>query len=230
MLSDERKLELDRGAYALRQEIFEHRQSFWPDRQPQGLEVADPALAAEVLGVKFQYQQQIAFKMTRASSEVAGLLDRKKGLIVVAERFGIEVTRFTGAHEIGHWVFHETECTLHRDLPIGGLEQGPPDPVEREANHFAACFLMPRKYVADQFKLRFPSDGPFVVDDAAVHHFRIHASDSLLYPEVGSLVREKIFARAQSYGGRPFVSMVALFRVSVETMAIRIRELGLIRN
>jgi hypothetical protein len=32
---------------------------------------------------------------------------------------------------------------------------------------------MPRKYVSDQFKARFPSDGPFVCDDAAVYHLRI---------------------------------------------------------
>ena len=117
----------------------------------------------------------------------------------------------------------------HRDLPIKGLEEAPTDPLEREANYFAACFLMPRGYVTDQFRQRFPSNGPLRIDDAAVAHLGIYDRDALLYPTPGSLTRERIFARAKSYAGRPFVPLAELFQVSIETMAIRIQELGLIR-
>ena len=40
---------------------------------------------------------------------------------------------------------------------------------------------------------------------------------------------EKILARAKSYGGRPFESLAVMFKVSIATMAIRIKELGLVR-
>jgi Zn-dependent peptidase ImmA (M78 family) len=226
-----RKEDIEHLAKVLRHQVYDQRRSFWPDREPRGLEIADPEIAAQALGIHFQYLQAIAFDIpgTSERSEIAGLIDRRKGTIVVAQRFGLEVMRFTAAHELGHWQLHETEVIQHRDLPIIGLERETRDPLEREADYFAACFLMPRGYVTQQFKLRFPSDGPFVCDDAAVHHLRVYSRDSLLYPQANSLVREKILARAKSYGGQPFEPLAALFKVSIETMAIRIKELGLVR-
>ena len=230
MLYPSRKEEIERSALVLRHEIYDQRRSFWPDREPRGLEVVDPELAAQVLGIHFEYLQEIAFDIpgTSKRSEIGGLLDRRKGKILVARCFGTEVMRFTAAHELGHYRMHD-EVVQHRDLPIEGLERDISDPLEREADYFAACFLMPRGYVGKQFRARFPSDGPFVCDDAAVHHLRVYSRDSLLYPPPNSLVREKILARARSYGGRPFSSLAEHFKVSVATMAIRIRELGLVR-
>src|SRR5438105_10189541 len=150
MLCADRKGAIEHRAYTLRLEIFDNRQRFWDGRAPRGLEVADPELAALVLGMKFEYRETLDLPLAGVNSKkVAGLLFRKKGLILVAERFGAVVARFTAAHEIGHVVFHweEIDPVLHRDLPIAGLEQAEADPIEREANYFAACFLMPRKYV-----------------------------------------------------------------------------------
>lgn len=229
MLCADRRLEIERRTHALRREIFDHP-LLWPDRKPRGVEVIDPELAAYVLGAELEYRDNLALPLAGIDSKTAGLLFRKQGRILVARCFGPLVARFTAAHEVGHWIYHETERVLHRDLPIKGLEQPESDPIEREANYFAACFLMPRKYVADQFAERFRCDGALIVDHAVVHRLRTYAPDSLLYPDQNSVVREKIFARATSYGGRPFVSLAEMFKVSPETMAIRIKELGLIRD
>jgi hypothetical protein len=231
MLCTDKKLEIDRRSYELRQDIFDNRHLFWGDRRPRGLEVAEPQFAAQLLGFDLQYHDSLDLMLPGMRKNTAGVFCRKQGFIVVARRFGDLVTRFTAAHEVGHALYHEHDISplMHRDLPIGGLEHAAENDIEREANHFAACFLMPRKYVADQFKIRFPSDGPLTVDDAAVHHLRVYARDSLLYPTPGSLDRERIFARARSWNGHPFPPLAELFKVSVETMAIRIRELGLLR-
>ena len=231
MLSADRKLELDRKAWALRQEIFDKRQQIWGDRLPRGLETSDPQIAAEMLGFDFQYHDSLDLMLPGVNSRTAGIFCRRRGVILVAQRFGPLVARFTAAHEVAHALLHEAEVdpVLHRDLPISGLEHPAPNAIEREANYFAACLLMPRKYVADQFKGRFPSDGPLILNDAAVHYLRTYSSDALLHAQPGSLVRERILARATQWNNKHFPPLNELFKVSVETMAIRIEELGLVR-
>ncbi len=229
MLLSDRRLEIEERAQALRFEIYDQRQWIWPDRNPRGLDVADPQIAAQVLGINFEYLEEIGFSIPSQKFETAGLLDRRKGKIVVARKYGPQVMRFTAGHELGHWVLHETDITQHRDLPIKGLERETSDPLEREADHFAACFLMPRKYVADQFKARFLCDGQFVFDENSAHFLRPYDVGSLLYPARNSLMREIVLASAKSYTGRHFDSLATLFKVSIETMAIRIKELGLVR-
>jgi hypothetical protein len=54
--------------------------------------------------------------------------------------------------------------------------------------------------------------------------------ESLLYPPKDSLVRERALASASTFQGKHFDSLATLFKVSVETMAIRIKELGLVRK
>lgn len=232
ILWSDRKLEIDEKSRVLRVQVYEQRRLFWPDREPRGLEVADPAIAAQVLGIDYQELEEIAFNILPSDRyETAGLLDRRKGRIYVARKFGPQVKRFTAAHEVGHVVLHEDEKGLdqHRDLPIQGLERNVRDPIEREADYFAACFLMPRGYVAEQLKLRFLCDGQFVFDQNSAYMLRPYEVPSLLYPPRNSLLREVVLASATSYAGRPFDSLATVFKVSKETMAIRIRELGLVR-
>lgn len=66
--------------------------------------------------------------------------------------------RFTIAHEIGHLVLHELPVFLDRVYPASSitrsteprykrnrLSSAAVDPIEIEANRFAACLLMPRQ-------------------------------------------------------------------------------------
>lgn len=88
--------------------------------------------------------------------QTAGFIDREGGRIVVAQQFPSDYRRFTGAHEVGHWLLHP-KLTYHRDRPLKGHEQlmlqRPRE--EYEADVFAAELLMPSKYLCKCFAARF---------------------------------------------------------------------------
>ncbi len=77
---------------------------------------------------------------------VAGFCDFKQAKLFVNRKDKADRQSFTIAHELGHWL-------LHRDLFISHPERYPmllrvadtnkTDPLEREANHFAANLLVP---------------------------------------------------------------------------------------
>src|SRR5262249_52145042 len=147
-----------------------------------------------------------------------------------ARCFGPEVALFTAAHELGHFVLHKDQVIFHRDMPIGGLDQVPMDPIEREANYFAGVFLMPTEFLTKVFKARFGAV-PFVFNEAAAHWLRPNAIASLLRPHPGSRVRSITLASARSYGAKAYgISLAEFFKVSVSSMAIRLRDLELVQD
>jgi hypothetical protein len=74
--------------------------------------------------------------------------------------------RFTIGHELGHWVLHQSDQTAlfcrhgNVDAPDadapgepGAEEDRPPlDPIEEEANHFAAALLMPARLIRREYE------------------------------------------------------------------------------
>jgi Zn-dependent peptidase ImmA (M78 family) len=224
------KQKIESAARDVHKLIWKQKNQIWAERMPPPFEMLEPEIAACALGVRYEFHPELILLNHRSSkSEVAGLLDRQAGKIAVADQFPEETIRFTGAHEIGHWVLHPDE-TMHRDRPIKGLlgGMGHRPLKEKEADYFAACFLMPRKLVIDAFELTFRTQVPFVFDDAAAFWLCPSDPESLLRADYGSLDRALSLATAQSYGGRHFNSLAKQFRVSVTTMAIRLNELGLI--
>src|SRR5690606_16288836 len=76
----------------------------------------------------------------------------------ISTRFPLAVQRFTVAHEVGHIFLHHPQG-LHRDRPLdGGNSNTPRSRTEKEADRFAAYFLMPREIVEDIFEGIF---GPY---------------------------------------------------------------------
>lgn len=121
---------------------------------------------------------------------------------------------------------------MHRDRPVKGLdaEGRVREPLEKEADYFAACFLMPPQFVTKVFQSMFLTREPFVFDDTTAYYLRPDDAESLLRPEADSLEREMALASARSFGGRHFEkSLAALFGVSATTMAIRVKELALVK-
>jgi Zn-dependent peptidase ImmA (M78 family) len=88
---------------------------------------------------------------------VAGIIDKDKKEVFISRRYPVAVRNFTAAHELGHAIMHQ-QSGLHRDKPIDGSAGGQRDPIEKEADYFAACFLMPEKLVCSVFKQRFPDE------------------------------------------------------------------------
>ena len=226
------KLEIESTARDLQRRIWEQRTAIWPDQVPSPLGMLDPEIAAHVLDIRYEHWEGLT-PLAKQDKRflIAGLLDRQARKIAVSDQFPDETVRFTGAHEIGHWILHPGQV-MHRDRPIKGLasETSSREPQEREADYFAACFLMPRKLVKAALESTFLIKAPFIFDDAAAFWLCPHDPDSLLRPDIGSLDCALSLAAAQSYGGRHFNSLAKQFRVSVSTMAIRLKELELIQE
>lgn len=82
------------------------------------------------------------------SAKVAGFCDFKNAKIYVNVGDRVDRQSFTIAHELGHWM-------LHKDIFINEPDRYPvlprfsspnrEDPLEKEANKFAACLLVPER-------------------------------------------------------------------------------------
>jgi len=222
--------QIEAEARALLSEMWVERERLWPNSQPSVIQMLDPGVAAQVLGVRYEEVDTLEspFGFRGSHHRVAGLIDRQESKIVVATSFPVETVRFTAAHEIGHWILHKGEV-MHRDRPISGprLSYEPRDRHEREADHFAACLLMPAKLVRAQFEALF-GPAPFRFDDNAAFYLNAADPDSLLRAEHDSLDREFALACCTTFAGKHFYSLAEQFRVSKSAMAIRLKELRLI--
>lgn len=215
-------------AWELQAEIWREKSALWPDGAPSPTQMLEPEIAAKVLGVRFEYEEELGpSNHGGARSEIAGRLNRNANEIVVSRNFAIEEIRFTGAHEIGHWLLHKS-LLVHRDRPLKGSMhlRTVRSPKEQEADHFAACFLMPRNLVKATFESTFSIQTPFVMSDDAAYWLCAHDPDSAW--ESSTLERAAFVASAKSYGGKHIDPLTKQFRVSVSAMAIRLVELGLI--
>lgn len=106
--------------------------------------------------------EKLGIKVKRApSEEFSGLLLRKDGkaLIGVNDSESHVRQRFTIAHELGHFFLHPTQDAFvddYRDNQNGGVR----NLKERQANMFAAAFLIPMKMLKADIK-KMDSKGIF---------------------------------------------------------------------
>lgn len=223
------KAKIEGLARQLHMELWERRADFWPERDPSPFEILDPELVAEHLGIGYALSESLGrFGARGMQFEVAGSVDRHRRVISVSRKFPFETMRFTGAHEIGHWLLHPGEV-MHRDRPIKGMEgvlehSRPLD--EKEADYFAGCFLMPEKLVRRTFHRLFGKDLSF--DEETAFELSPNDFSAFLRPRDNSLSRELIIATAQRFNGLRFRSLAEQFSVSPRSMAIRLRELDLV--
>ena len=204
----------------------------FPEGHSDFFSVLEPEYAARVLDMDYVVEETLGnFGSGRDRFEVAGAIDRRLKTISVSRRFKREVIRFTGAHEIGHCVLHQDEV-MHRDRPVHGLSlnQHKLNPKEREANYFAACFLVPEKLLLKTYRSLF-GEPPFQFDENTSFFLAHDDPDRLIRPEQGSLDRELSLACHEPFhDGQKFKSLAEQFRVSATTMAIRLREVGIVQD
>lgn len=83
------------------------------------------------------------------SKAVSGFCDFKGATLYVNKDDIIERKTFTIAHELGHWLLHREKFIAEPDtyavLPRFSAPER--NPVEQEANHFAANLLVPRRFL-----------------------------------------------------------------------------------
>jgi len=219
---------IEEKARALQFEIWHQRAILFPWGEPSLQKMFRPEVAARVLQLEIDYQADLGtVGIGKAAFTIAGILDRTRGVISISNRFNEQAMRFTGAHEVGHFMLHPGE-RLHRDRPLtlGDIGHGR-SPIEREADYFAACFLAPRKLNEQEFELRF-GNWPLHLNDTVAYYLMGEKVDELMGAPSGSLDFATAVSAARRFNGRRFASLADCFGISINAMAIRLQELGLV--
>jgi Zn-dependent peptidase ImmA (M78 family) len=225
------RIRIETAARDLLNAMYRQRSVLWPGENRPPHEMMEPPEAARFLGAEFRLYDELGGFGNRGSRfETAGMLDRRRAIIAVATKFPPEVVRFTGAHEVAHWLLHPGEV-MHRDRPVKGLtaDAGRRSSIEAEADYFAACFLMPERLVSEAVERAFKQRLPLLIDDVVAFHLRGNRANYLLQADSESLEREFAVASCEHFNGRSFYSLAKQFRVSIMSMAIRLRELKLVQ-
>lgn len=166
-------------------------------------------------------------------TSAAGFLDGRRGIVVISREFSYEVQRFTAAHEAAHVVMHPWigDRVLHRDLPSLGTQVRRQE-HDREADYFAACYLMPRRLVETEFSRRFGSRIPVSLTEATLFAMRVPESEvrTAFSAPAGSLHFARLVATSEVWDRDRFKSLAQEFGVSPTAMAIRLEELGLVEQ
>ena len=86
-------------------------------------------------------------------ADIAGIIDIERKTIYVNKNDSSSRKVFTIAHELGHWLLHKEELkekpqeyAILPRKPIGRIND---DPIEKQANAFAAHLLVPKKLLKE---------------------------------------------------------------------------------
>lgn len=191
------------------------------------IRLLDPEKALALLGYSFELADTLGTITSNGNTlEVAGILEAQPGRVRVSRQMPAEIRLFTSAHELGHVVLHPQLQEAHRDRALDG-SQVSKDQIEREADRFAAAFLMPAKQVRTKFSQTF-GNAPFRLTEATA--FALLGKG--LYEAHLKLKTQRDLsielARTQRFNGKNIISLSDQFRVSVSAMAIRLEELELL--
>lgn len=179
----------------------------------------DPSILAEMLGLTYEVMPQIRLEDKVGGGTVVGLLDVGRRSILVSEERGLEVARYTGAHELGHWLYHQNKVKRHWEREF---DPDTKDPQEREADQFAARFLMPRNLLIRRLAENF-GQPPIQLDDRWLYFL---LGDQ---PDLDPKDLDVEYALAKSHRSASNDQIIPLnqqFKVSPKAMAIRLQEIG----
>lgn len=209
--------------------IWRNRDLVWKRNPPQSpLKVLDAPRTLKCLGYVVARPATLGnFTDRGVQYEVAGQIDQKSRVVSISKQFSNEVIKFTEAHELGHSLLH-TQSVLHRDRPLDGTAgRLAENSVERQANKFAACFLMPRKLVHQKFHQIFGVSVFRITHESALA-LNMKNADELYAVAKSRHGLSRHLSNVTQYGSRQVHSLTELFGVSSEAMAIRLEELGVV--
>jgi Zn-dependent peptidase ImmA (M78 family) len=212
------------AARQLAHAIYKARYSLFPEGVPDDpVDFLNPKIALHLLG--YQFEELDSMGEIEPGIDVAGIIDQDNKRVSISKRFSPIIRNYTAAHEIGHVLMHK-QSGLHRDKPIDSSAGVKRDEIERQADYFAACFLMPKKLLEERFYQRFAN----VLDSRESLAFLLNRNDN---PKVEKQLNTKrglarALAGLSSINGHAVMSLAEQFKVSVEAMAIRLEQLELV--
>lgn len=208
-------------------EIWKHRELLCGGNVPNDpIDLLEARLALQVIGYNLVNESSLGeHEVDGGYAEVAGMINRDTKTVHISQRFTPVMQSFTAAHELGHAVLHSFGAAVHRDRPFDG-ESISRNPVEREADRFATFFTMPAKLVTTRFESIFGTK-KFQLNEATA--FALGKTLSELQGKCKTRRDlSRLLARVEAYNQNYFYSLASQFKVSIEAMAIRLEELGLV--
>lgn len=157
--------------------------------------------------------------------QVAGIVDQSARVVRVSQNLDDQQRLYTTGHELGHVIRHPG-MSLHRDRAISG-HMPRKDDKEREADLFASCFLMPARYVINEFYRRFGML-VFRMSEDAVFGLSLGSVENAQQKIKRQRDLSYVTATASTFMGRQFQPLCQVFGVSPVAMAIRLEEVGLV--
>jgi Zn-dependent peptidase ImmA (M78 family) len=221
------KQQIERRARQLQRQLWNQYSNEAGAQPGDPVDLLDPETAFQLIGYSVAIEEGLGqYRSGSTLIEVAGLIDRAKRRVHISRQFSPRVRRFTLAHELGHALLHPFANGIHRDRPMDGTWISR-EPQELEADHFAACFLMPRRLLRSRFAECFGVSEFLLTEEAA---FALYGSTSEDLLKDGTARRDlaRRLATAEQYNGRRFQSLADQFYVSSEAMAIRLEQLDLV--
>lgn len=222
--------QIEERAAAVQTLVWRKRLEIWVDEAvpPDPVDMLTPDIALRLLGYTVEEPESLGtFRHATGSFEVAGLLEGQFGRVSISAQMIPTVRRFTAAHELGHVALHPYLKEAHRDRPLDGSTVVK-DRIEREADKFASCYLMPPKLVTERFASIF-GPPPFALTDDTAFALLGKGTSEAIRQLRSTRELSRALARAERYDGRQIIPLADQFGVSGETMAIRIEELALLR-
>jgi hypothetical protein len=221
-----RSARIDDAVRSVQGELWVSRRELWKGLLPTDLEVLEPCVALKIHGFSTQTLDLGLMTADGVKASVAGTLNRVDRIVQISSRLTEAEKLFTAAHELGHVLLHPDGEQFHRDRPFNPTVCRR-DPIEREADSFAAKFLMPPNQVRDYFRQIFLSER-FVLNDDTAYALGTKSRDAVMHRCRSLRDLSMMLARTVTFAGRHTRSLVELFRVTPTAMAIRLEELDLV--
>lgn len=213
----------------LQNTLWLQKDAIWKNKSIKSpFDILQPSVVLnKVMGYIFQSSNSLGiYEHDGEFFEIAGLINKNDKLVQVSKRFPQETQNFTAAHELGHAILHK-QTVLHRDKPLDGSLNIPRVREEMQVDKFATFFLMPTKLVEDIFFEIFETE-KFNINEASVLAIRGNNITEFKRQCRDKRGLARLLATTEYYGGKTFNSLSKIFKVSTETMAIRLEELDLV--
>lgn len=217
------------SALDLQRAIWRLKEVYCPQAKGNPLLCLAPEIACRHMGYTFSRETEFGDPRF-TGGRIIGQLDMTQKRIGVAENLPFAEQRFTAAHEIGHLILHghHGDMTMHRERPQFGNSPNRP-PREREADYFAACYLIPEEPLRGFFTRRFGHTLPLRMTEQLAWQLAPTNPDQLLKASIDSLDRELALAKYEGSALGRFRSLANIFGVSAKAMAWRLKELKFIQ-